>query len=113
VTTPVSLSAGLETNRVEAVTRGEANVGVEGSSETAKQSDGGLGPAFLDALDVIGGHARTGSELGYGHRHDGPPVVDRFAERQGFADGDAFGVVGLGSRLHPPGVVAGHHACLS
>ncbi len=86
---------------------------VEGSSETAEQGDGGLGAAFLDALDLIGGHARAHGEFGDGHRQGSAPVVDGLTERQGLADRDPFGVVGVGSRQHPAGVVAGHHACLS
>ena len=82
---------------------GEANVGVKGSSQTAKQCDGGLGTALLDALDLIDGHARASGEFGCGHRQGGAPVVDGLAERQRFADGDPFGVVGLGSPAAPNG----------
>lgn len=32
---------------------GEVDVGVEGGGEAAQQRDGGLGAAFLDALDVV------------------------------------------------------------
>ena len=68
-------SVGLEAHRAQVVARGEANVGVEGSRETAKQGDGRLGAALLDALNLINGHARTHSEFGYGHRQSGAPVV--------------------------------------
>ena len=83
--------------------RSEANVSVKGSSETAEQGHGGLGAAFLDALDLIGGHARAPGEFGDGHRQGATPVVDRLAERQSFADRDPFGVVGPGSPAAPSG----------
>ena len=40
----LSGGVGLEADRTQVMARGQANVGVEGSSETAKKGHGGLGP---------------------------------------------------------------------
>jgi hypothetical protein len=41
------------------VSGGEADVGVEVCGEAAQEGNGGFGPAFLDALDVVIGSARS------------------------------------------------------
>jgi hypothetical protein len=39
------------------VSCGEADISVEGRGKLTEQGDGGLGAAFLDALDLVIGHA--------------------------------------------------------
>jgi hypothetical protein len=46
---------GFEPDGAEVVAGGEVNIGVEGGGEAARQGDGRLGAAFLDALDVVFG----------------------------------------------------------
>jgi hypothetical protein len=57
-------SVGLEAQRAQVVARGEANVGVEGSSQTAEQGDGRLGAALLDALNLINAHPAIPASVG-------------------------------------------------
>jgi hypothetical protein len=45
----------FEPDGAEVVPAGEADICVEGGGEAAKEGDGGLGAAFLDALDVVVG----------------------------------------------------------
>src|SRR5262249_32119894 len=104
---------GFESDGTEIVACGNANVGTEGGGEAAKQGDGGLGAAFLDALDLVGGHAGAQREFGDGQLQRGAPVVDGFAERKGLPDGDPLRVAGVVVRQYPSGVVAGHRASLS
>jgi hypothetical protein len=61
---------GFEPDRAEVVPRGEADVGVERGGEAAQQGNGGLGAAFLDALnkgcdDVGGMPVQAGCEHGH------------------------------------------------
>jgi len=82
------------------VSAGEADVGVEGCGEATQRGDGGLGAAFLDALDVVIGQGGTQCEVGDGQAEGGADVVQGLAERQGLADRDALGIIGriLGAR---------------
>ena len=48
---------GFEPHRSEVLSRGQVHLGVQGGGQTLQQRDGGLGAAFFDALDLIGGHA--------------------------------------------------------
>ena len=56
----------FEPDGAEVVSAGEPDVGVEGGGEAAQEGDGGLGAAFLDALDVVVGQGRAGSQFGDG-----------------------------------------------
>jgi hypothetical protein len=76
------------------VSAGEADVCVEGGGEAAQEGDGGLGAAFLDALDVLVGQGGADGQFGDGQAEGGPDVVQRLAERQGLADRDPLGIVG-------------------
>jgi len=53
--------------------------------------DGGLGAAFLDALDLIGGHARPLGQAGDVEGQSAALVIDGFAEGQDLADGGRSG----------------------
>ena len=79
---------------------GKAHLGVKGGGEEAQQRDGGLGAAFLDALDVVIGQGGTRGQFGDGQAEGGADVVQGLAERQGLADRDPLGIVGrvLGAR---------------
>jgi hypothetical protein len=57
------------------VSAGEADVCVEGGGEAAQERDGGLGAAFLDALDVVAGHGGADGEFGDGQAEGGADVV--------------------------------------
>jgi hypothetical protein len=46
---------GFEPDGAEVVSAGEADVCVEGGGQAAQEGDGGLGAAFLNALDVAVG----------------------------------------------------------
>src|SRR6185437_11783459 len=70
---------GLEPDGAEVVARGQADVSVQCGGEAAEQGDGGLGAAFLDALDLISGHL---GELGDGEAQGSPDVVQGLAEGQ-------------------------------
>ena len=102
----------MEADRTEVVARCDAHICVEGRGEAARQGDGGLGPAFLDVLDFIGGRVGAQCQLSDGHPQCGAAVIDRFAERQGLLHGDLLRVALAGVRLYPPGVAAGYAACL-
>jgi hypothetical protein len=104
---------GFETNGTKVVTRGEPDVSIEGSRQTPKQRDGGLGAAFFNALDVIGRHARTHGEVGDIEAKGDPAIVDGLTESQRFTDRNAFRVLRIGFSPHPAGVGTSHHSCLS
>jgi hypothetical protein len=50
---------GLKANGTEIMARSEPDISIESSRKTPEQRHGGLGTAFLDALDVVGGRAGT------------------------------------------------------
>jgi hypothetical protein len=85
---------GVEPDRTEVVSGGEAHFGVEGCGEAAQQGDGGLGAAFFDALDVVVGQGGAHGQLGDGQAEGAADVVQCLAERQGLADRDPLGIVG-------------------
>ena len=78
----------LEAQRVEVMAGQEADVGVKGVGELAEQSNSGLGAAFFDALDVVDGHRSAHRYLGDAKSEGLTPVIDGFAEGEGFADRD-------------------------
>jgi hypothetical protein len=104
-------SVGFEADGVEVVAGGEADVGVEGGRQAAQQRNGGLGAAFFDALDLVGGHIGAQAEVGDAEAKRDAPVIDRLPEGQGLGGGDTLQVPRLGFGEHPAGVGAGHHAC--
>ena len=71
---------GFEPDGAVVVSAGEADVGVEGGGEAAQEGDGGLGAAFLDALDVVVGHGGAQGQFGDGQAEGGADVVQRLAE---------------------------------
>ena len=73
---------------------GEADICVEGGGEAAQEGDGGLGAAFLDALDVVVGQGSARGQFGDGQAEGSADVVQGLAERQGLADRDPLGIVG-------------------
>ena len=80
---------------------GETDVCVEGGVEAAQEGDGGLGAAFLDALDVVVGHGGAHGKFGDGQAEGGADVVQaeggadvvQGLARQGLADPDPLGIV--------------------
>ena len=54
----------FEAHGAEVVSCGQAHVGVQGGGQAPQQGNGGLGAAFLDALDLIGGHASPFRQVG-------------------------------------------------
>jgi hypothetical protein len=75
--------------------------------------NGWLGATFFDALDLVTGHAGPQGDFGNAHVEGDPPVVDRLPEGQRLPDCNPLRILMLGFEPHPPGVGAGHHACLS
>jgi hypothetical protein len=55
--------------------------------------DGGLGAAFLDALDVVLGEGGPQGQFGDGQAEGGADVVQGLAEGQGLADREPLGII--------------------
>jgi hypothetical protein len=78
-----------------------------------QQGNGGLGAAFLDALDVVPGEGGPQGQFGDGQAEGGADVVQGLGEGQGLADREPLGIIsgffgapsGCGSRSS--------HTCLS
>jgi hypothetical protein len=104
---------GLEPDGAEVVPCGKADISVEGRRKLTEQRDGGLGAAFLNALDLVIGHACAACQVGNGQAEGGSDVIHGLPKGQRLSDRDPLGIVGelLGAR--PAGVVADHHTCLS
>ena len=66
--------------RAEVVAGGEVDVGVEGGGEVAQQGDGGLGAAFLDALDVVLSEGGPQGQFGDGQAEGGADVIQGLAK---------------------------------
>lgn len=77
------------------MSRGQANVGVEGDGQAAQQGDSGLGAALFDAFDLVDGHLSSSSQFGDTETQGRALVVDGLAEGQCLPDGDPLGIVGL------------------
>ena len=73
---------------------GGVDVGIEGGGEAAQQGDGGLGAAFLDALDIVFSERGPHGQLGDGQAEGGADVEQGLAEGLGLADREPLGVIG-------------------
>jgi hypothetical protein len=93
--------------------RSEPDISIASSRKTPEQRHGGLGTAFLDALDVVGGHAGTLRDFSDVEAQDHPAIIDRLAEGQCLTDRDSFWILKRGIGSHPAGVGTSHHTCLS
>ena len=110
----VSGGVGFEPDGAEVVAGGEADVGVEGGGEAAQQGDGGLGAAFLDALDIVLGEGGPQGQFGDGQAEGGADVVQGLAEGQGLADREPLGIISRVLRGAPSGCGSwSSHTCLS